>query len=210
MAVAKREPERTASGRRKVPLGVREGGDEWERIHGVLAVTALEVLAERGYADMVMDDVSERAGMSKRTVYRHYPTKLDLAIAAIRKLPTFAGWTDGQDPVVNRVRRMSEIGAAHHPYFAPVLATVVVHRHSVPELLKTMRKYVLEPRERVVRQLIEDGQRRGEIRKEIDPVLAAAMITGQLMDDLTGMHRLPKGAKRGQFALEKTWPMLKA
>ena len=83
--------ERTAGGRRRVPLGIREGGEAWEQAHLVLAEQALRLLAEVGYADMKMDDVADAAGMSKRTVYRHYPTKVDLAVAAIGQFPDVPG-----------------------------------------------------------------------------------------------------------------------
>ena len=200
--------ERTAGGRRRVPLGIREGGEAWEQAHLVLAEQALRLLAEVGYADMKMDDVADAAGMSKRTVYRHYPTKVDLAVAAIGQLPTFRGWTDGDDDLPSRIRRAMDIGAAHHKYFAAVLATAIVHRSTVPELLAQLRAHVLEPREAVVRRLIDYGQRTGEIRPEVDPVLVAAMLTGQAIDHLTGMHPMPQGTALGDWALDRAWPML--
>ena len=202
--------ERTPGGRRRVPLGIREGGAVWEQVHLELAEQALRLLAEVGYADMKMDEVADQAGMSKRTVYRHYPTKVDLAVAGIGQLATFQGWTDGDDDLPSRIRRAMDIGAAHHKYFAAVLATAIVHRATVPELLAQLRSHVLEPREAVVRQLIEYGQWTGEIRPEVDPVLVAAMLTGQAIDHLTGMHAMPEGAALGEWALAKAWPMLAA
>lgn len=202
------EGERTPSGRLKVPIGIREGGAAFAQIHDDLARTALHLLAERGYADMRMDDVAVAAGMSKRTVYRHFPTKVDLATAAIRQLTTFQGWIDGDDDLPSRIRRAMDIGAAHHHYFAPVLATVIVHRLTVPELLVELRAHVLEPREEVVRALIEYGQHTGQIRQEIDPALVAAMLTGQAIDHLTGMHPMPEGAALGEWAITRAWPML--
>ena len=36
----------------------------------------------------------------------------------------------------------------------------------------------------------------------------AAMLTGQAIDHLTGMHPMPKGAALGDWALDRAWPML--
>jgi hypothetical protein len=67
--------ERWPSGRRRVPLGVREGGQAWTALHAALAEEALLALADRGYPGMSMDGICLAVGASTRTVYRHYPTK---------------------------------------------------------------------------------------------------------------------------------------
>ena len=54
--------DRFPSGRRREPLGVRTGGAAYQRLHERTADAALQLLAERGYADMGMDDVAQLAG----------------------------------------------------------------------------------------------------------------------------------------------------
>ena len=39
---------------------------------------AMDLFAERGFDNVTMDDVAAAAGASRRTVYRHFPTKGDL------------------------------------------------------------------------------------------------------------------------------------
>lgn len=55
----------------------REGADE-----EILAV-ALELLREKGYRELTVDAVAERAGVAKTTVYRRWPTKVVLIGAAL-------------------------------------------------------------------------------------------------------------------------------
>lgn len=55
----------------------REGADE-----EILDV-ARTMLAERGYRDLTVEAVAERAGMAKTTVYRRWPSKGTLVAAAI-------------------------------------------------------------------------------------------------------------------------------
>ncbi|HEX2717585.1 MAG TPA: TetR/AcrR family transcriptional regulator [Gemmatimonadaceae bacterium] len=45
---------------------------------------ALDVFAEKGLADARIDDIAERAGIAKGTIYLYFPTKDDLFRAVIR------------------------------------------------------------------------------------------------------------------------------
>ena len=48
-----------------------------------LLEVALEVFVEQGYHAASMDEIAERAGVSKPVVYQHFPGKLDLYLALI-------------------------------------------------------------------------------------------------------------------------------
>lgn len=43
-----------------------------------IADAAVGLFLERGFVETTMDDVAEHAGVSRRTVYRHFPTKDEL------------------------------------------------------------------------------------------------------------------------------------
>ena len=49
---------------------------------------AAEELAERGYSGLTMDRVARRAGTNKNAIYRRWPDRLALGIAAYRQLAT--------------------------------------------------------------------------------------------------------------------------
>lgn len=46
----------------------------------------MSVLAEAGYDGLTIDKVAARAGAARATVYRRWPTKADLVIAAVQRL----------------------------------------------------------------------------------------------------------------------------
>ncbi|MGZ5400752.1 MAG: TetR/AcrR family transcriptional regulator [Nocardioides sp.] len=48
-----------------------------------LLESALEVFVSQGYHAAAMDDIAERAGVSKPVLYQHFPGKLDLYIALL-------------------------------------------------------------------------------------------------------------------------------
>src|SRR5918912_4565456 len=53
--------------------------------HAILA-GALELIAERGVRELRMDDVADRAGVGKATIYRRYRSKEELVTAAVTAL----------------------------------------------------------------------------------------------------------------------------
>lgn len=75
--------------------GIRRGGQQYEAIHEALAASALQALAADGYDGVTHAVIAEGAGVSERTAFRHFPTKLELAVAGIQQLPTYEGWLDG-------------------------------------------------------------------------------------------------------------------
>ena len=51
-----------------------------------ILAAARELLAEGGLANLTVEGTAHRAGVAKTTVYRRYPSRLDLAVAAIAAL----------------------------------------------------------------------------------------------------------------------------
>jgi AcrR family transcriptional regulator len=48
-----------------------------------LLESALEIFVAQGYHSAAMDDIAERAGVSKPVLYQHFPGKLDLYLALL-------------------------------------------------------------------------------------------------------------------------------
>ncbi len=63
-------------------------GGRSARVVSTVLRTTLEVLGERGYAGLRIEDVAAQAGVNKTTIYRRWPTRADLVIAALTTLAT--------------------------------------------------------------------------------------------------------------------------
>ena len=57
-----------------------------ERVVQKVLEATIEELSVHGLAALSIEDVAERAGVAKTTVYRRWPTKVDLAVAAMRQV----------------------------------------------------------------------------------------------------------------------------
>ncbi|MGY1808158.1 TetR/AcrR family transcriptional regulator [Blastococcus sp. SYSU D00669] len=63
---------------------VRRRGRPLDRaLDGVIRKAALEVLSETGYRRLTMDEVAMVAGVSKATIYRRWPSKVDLLVDVV-------------------------------------------------------------------------------------------------------------------------------
>ena len=80
MSVAASSPPLAGAARRTV--GARVGGRSERVVRDVLRA-AISELGRTGYVALRVEDVAERAGVNKTTVYRRWPTKADLVAAAV-------------------------------------------------------------------------------------------------------------------------------
>jgi len=64
--------------------GARPGRPRDPEVDEAILSTALRMLAEAGYARLTMDLVATRAGVGKASLYRRFPTKERLVLAAIQ------------------------------------------------------------------------------------------------------------------------------
>ncbi|MFG3252757.1 TetR family transcriptional regulator [Streptomyces sp. NPDC048172] len=51
-------------------------------VRAELAALALELFAERGFEETTVDEVARAAGMSKRSLFRYFPTKEDMVLGS--------------------------------------------------------------------------------------------------------------------------------
>src|SRR5437764_15419711 len=73
-------PSQGKAGTTQAPL---RGRPRSEKAHKAILAAATELLLARGLSAVSMDAVAERAGVSKATIYRWWPTKETLALDAL-------------------------------------------------------------------------------------------------------------------------------
>ena len=140
---------------------------------------ALRLMAQGGYVRMSMDSVAAEAGVTKPTIYRRYPSKIELALAAI------VAYCDQAPPIYTGNMRddlIAEIGnlgrGLERPNGMAMLGTVLAEEHDTPELLAKFREHLVYPRRRAVRLIFERACACGELRADADLALASNMLIG--------------------------------
>lgn len=191
--------------------GIRRGGAQYEAMHLALAREAARELARAGYGDFAPAAVAERAGVSARTAFRHYETKLALAVAGIQSLPTYKGWLAAAGPddtFAERLRRGLRTGAQHDELVAHIAATCLSFREAQPELLRALRRHVLDPRQREIERFLDEGKRAGVFRAGVTAPAFAAADLGVFMMSALGQVPLGRGEVRVARMFAQVWPLL--
>lgn len=164
------------------PRARRPGRPRSERAHQAILEAALELLAKVGYQGMSLEGVAARAGVGKTTIYRRWPSKLELAIEALASLdsPTEVRETgDLRADLIATLRR--EMDPARQPASVPLLMRLLGEVMENRELFDVYRERVVAPQVALLAEAIERAKARGELRADVDPVLLLELLGGPIL-----------------------------
>lgn len=151
------------------------------RTDEAIYAATLELLRRRGFAAMTVEAVAATAGVGKPAIYRRFKDKASLAAAVIaRQLPQLEVPSIGDTRAelwLAIERGFPEDG----PAYVRLIGGLIAEEDRHPELIAAFRERVLLPRRALVRDLIERGQRRRQIRAEVDPEAALDLLAGPIL-----------------------------
>jgi AcrR family transcriptional regulator len=131
---------------------------------------AVELFAEVGLDGLTVEGVAARAGVGKATIYRRYPCKIDLVIAASRSFafggavhPDLGSTRADLRALVDWLVNMLTTTA-----LGRAMPRMVADRARVPELADAHREIVREKRA-CHREVVLRGVARGDLRADVDP-----------------------------------------
>jgi AcrR family transcriptional regulator len=152
-----------------------------ERADRAILAAALELIAEQGVPDLRMDDVAERAGVGKATIYRRYRSKDDLVTAAVAGLVseiTVPHTRSTRADLLALMRRAVKVyrGSVE----AGVMPSLVDAMRRDPDLARMVRNGFLAQRRAALRTVLERGVDRGDLDPNLDLELALDVLGGPL------------------------------
>ncbi|AKU16283.1 TetR/AcrR family transcriptional regulator [Luteipulveratus mongoliensis] len=144
----------------------------------------LDVLLEVGYDKLTFDLVAARVRASKATLYRRWPTKADLVIAAVQLVKVCPG-DDGQALDTGSLRGDMEALACADPDLTQrvsgVMAAIVPALHRDAELTERFMEKVMAPRHALLIECLKRAQERGELGPDADLDLLSAVVPAMAM-----------------------------
>ncbi|HTV05309.1 MAG TPA: TetR/AcrR family transcriptional regulator [Acidobacteriaceae bacterium] len=153
--------------------------------HRRVLEAAAELFASRGIDATSMDAIAEASGVSKATIYKHWPDKDALCLEVLGYVhgldedpPKFESWDFRADLIARLV-------------YVPATERKVLKERIWPHLMaysaknqafgQAWRARVMEPARKALGAMIDRGERMGVLKAGIDRETALAMLIGPLM-----------------------------
>lgn len=135
-----------------------------------------------GFRGVTMDDLAEELGMSKKTLYASFPSKLDLLRAVL--LDKFRSveadldriMTPGSKDVLGALHQLLTCMQQHTEEIQPPFVRDI--RREAPEIFQIVQTRRRELIQRYFGKLFEDGRKAGIIRKDVSTRLMIEMLVG--------------------------------
>jgi len=168
----------------------RRGRPRSEKARGAILQAAAELLLDQGLAAVSMDAVAARAGVSKATIYRWWPTKETLALDALyhewAAVPAARDTGSLRGDLLSLLRPWARL-ASRRPY-GRVIAALVTEAQTDPVFARQYRTRFVEPRRDQARIIFRRAIERGEIPANTKIEVALDLLYGPVYHRLLHGH----------------------
>jgi AcrR family transcriptional regulator len=153
--------------------------------HKKVLTAAVELFSERGIDATSMDAIAEASGVSKATIYKHWPDKDALCLEVMGYLHGL----DEEPPVFDSGDLRADLIAQLQ--YQPAADRKGLREKMVPHMIAyasrnrvlgaAWRARVIEPARLALATILKRGERRGVLRRGIDPEVGIALLLGPMM-----------------------------
>jgi AcrR family transcriptional regulator len=169
----------------------RRGRARSEKTRQAILEAASDLLLEHGLSSISMDAVADRAGASKATIYRWWPSKELLALDAL-----FSEWETGQPETRDTGSLAGDLLALTRPWmhrlaakpYGRVIAALLTRSQSDPEFAEAYRARFVQPRRDEGRLVFVRAIERHEIPADTDIEAAVDLLYGPFYHRLLHGH----------------------
>jgi AcrR family transcriptional regulator len=159
----------------------RPGRPRSAKADAAILEAAIDAFVDRGWDALTIEGVATRAGVSKSTIYRRYPCRVDLLLAAAHRL------AQDREPVPDTGALRSDLVEMVRAFVRTITTTrtgqaipmMVAATAKHPELAAPYREFLAE-RRAAWRAVIERGVARGELGRDVEPGLVIDLLVGPL------------------------------
>lgn len=156
-----------------------------ERQQEIINVS-LNLIAEGGIQSLTMKNLAKKIGFAESAIYRHYENKIQILLAILDffKQSTEHLFTNQINSNDNALIKIENLFQNHFKKFSdsPSLVSVIfseeIFRNEI-ELTEKVKE-IMSKNITSVQTIIENGQKNGEIRNDIDASHLSVMIMGSL------------------------------
>jgi AcrR family transcriptional regulator len=153
--------------------------------HEKVLKAAVELFAERGIDAASMDAIADASGVSKATIYKHWPDKDSLALEVMAyvyglddKLPVFDSGDFRADLIA---QLMYEPGPERKALRERIAPHLMAHASRNQAFGMAWRNRAIEPARVALTNLIRRGEKGGALKRGIDTEVGIALLLGPMI-----------------------------
>ena len=164
------------------PRVARPGRPRSAEVDQAILAAAIRMLAEHGFDGLTMEGVASEAGVGKATLYRRWPSKIDLVLDAIRSMKPMVDIPDHGDVRSDLIEMVTgALSWGGHGDYTEVVSALMSELRRNDELATVYRQQFLAPRRAESLRMIQRGIDRGEVRADVDLDLVLDMLIGTIV-----------------------------
>ncbi|WP_280396173.1 TetR/AcrR family transcriptional regulator [Nocardia brasiliensis] len=151
------------------------------QVTAAITQAAFTELAELGYGKLTMEGVARRAGVSKPTLYRRWPTKEQMVLALVEQVAVAAADIPDTGSLRGDLRAFLAATASgfSHPLAARIIPDLLAEGVRTPTIAESLQS-VGHSRRVKVGELLHRAIERGELPADLDLELALDLCIAPL------------------------------
>ncbi len=171
----------------------RSAGDAEPEKRRAILHAAVRVFAEKGYHGCRIADVARAAGVAYGLVYHYFRNKDELLESVFAEqwailITALRAIDDGPGTAADKIAAVYGFVFDVFKTAPAAVRVLILEVTRTPHSLRAgSTRETFEEAVRLVADVLRQGQARGELRPELDPVVAAAALLGALELSVSGM-----------------------
>jgi TetR/AcrR family fatty acid metabolism transcriptional regulator len=158
--------------------------------HEAILRAAIRVFARNGYFNSKVADVAREAGVADGTVYLYFKNKDDLLLSIITEMLNsfIARAREETARLASPLEKLCRIGELHLQSLGSDRDLAIVFEVEIRHSTKFMEEFStkkLSEYFRLIREIVEDGQRTGHFRADINAQIVTKVFFGALDEMVT-------------------------
>ncbi|TDC75157.1 TetR/AcrR family transcriptional regulator [Actinomadura sp. 7K507] len=146
------------------------------RIDTAVLQATLSVLDESGYGRLALEEVARRAGTTKPAIYRRWPNRQRLVLAALATRLGAVSTPDSGCTLCDLSEGINVFIEVFRGIHADVLGPLLADCTSEPGLRDTFMATLFDPPRNAVAQMLDRAAARGDLRADMDRDLVLDML----------------------------------
>jgi AcrR family transcriptional regulator len=177
-----------------VYMNKKPGRPRSEETKKAILTASYELLLENGFKMVTIEGIAERAGVSKVTIYKWWPTKAAVVVdgyfAATEALLLVPDTGSVKDDLFIQVNNLASFITSPS---GKVITELIAEGQHDANIAEEYRVRYFNPRRLISRSILERGVLRGELRKDLElepcidlifaPIFYRLLITGDRIDE---------------------------